>query len=122
MLDQEREKEEPGRIAVTEPAVHEDEWLPLSPNPPPKSPQATDDEPRKPRKRNVAAADPDPTQPPNLPTPAAVPTGEGDGTLSLGPEDPPAGSPPAWPLAVAGALLFGVVIALAGYVTARRSG
>ena len=34
VLDEEREHEEPGGIAVTEPAVHEDEWRPLSLNPP----------------------------------------------------------------------------------------
>ena len=111
----ETESEEPPKRKpkpVTQPS-------PIAEDPPRKKPVPSEAQP-KPPKRKVAAANPKPTKSPR-PTPAEVPSDEGDGTLALGPDEPPGGSP-AWPLAVAGALLFGVVVGLAGYVTSRRSG
>jgi subtilisin family serine protease len=110
---QETESEKPRKRRpqpVTQPS-------PIAPDPPPKKKPV---EKPKPKKRDVAAADPEPTQPPVTSTPVAVPTDKGDGTLALGPENPSSGTP-LWPVVVAGALLFGVVVALAGYVTSRRS-
>lgn len=96
---------------------------PVAPIPqeaPPVDASEPTEEPVRKRDRNVAAVEPIPTEAMEDPSPLPEPTAADEHVLAE-PAPPPSGPPPSWPVVVAGVLLFAVVVAFAGYATARRS-
>ncbi|MPZ74322.1 MAG: S8 family serine peptidase [Nitriliruptorales bacterium] len=96
------------------------ESVPQRGEPPPSvSEDAQEDDPG-PERRKVAAV-PGTTEGQASPSPVPEPTAGGEGALGQGPAQPPPSPAPVWPIGVAGVLLFSLTVALAGYLTARRS-